>query len=218
MRKKIKIPKYTLGEEIVNSISHGIGAIFSIVALILLIIKSANTKNPTAIVTVTIFGSTMVILYTLSCIYHALSKRTKGKRVLRVLDHCNVFLLVYGTYLPIALIGVKGIIGWILFGIITITTITGIIFSSINVDKYSKLEVICHLINGWSIVIGSRQLLKNVGRTHFLLLIIGGILYSIGAILYKVGEKKKYFHSIFHFFCLGGTILHFIAIYAYLIK
>lgn len=218
MKKTIKIPKYTLGEEIVNSISHGLGAIFSIVALILLIIKSAQTKNPIAIVTVTIFGVSMVILYTLSCIYHALSKKTKGKKVLRVLDHCNVFILVYGTYLPVALIGVKGITGWILFGIISTTTIIGIIFSSINVDKYAKLEVICHLINGWSIIIGGNQLLKNVGLIHFLLLIIGGIFYSIGAILYKIGAKKKYFHSIFHFFCLGGTIFHFIAIYGYLLK
>lgn len=218
MKKTIKIPKYTLGEEIVNSISHGLGSIFSIIALILLIIKSAQTGNPITIVTSIIFGVSMVILYTLSCIYHALSKKTKGKKVLRVLDHCNVFILVYGTYLPIALIGVKGLTGWILFGIISTTTIIGIIFSSINVDKYAKLEVICHLINGWSIIIGSNQLLKNGGLAHFLFLIIGGIFYSVGAILYKIGTKKKYFHSIFHFFCLGGTIFHFIAIYGYLLK
>lgn len=216
-KRNIKIPNYSLGEELVNSISHGLGAIFGIVALILLIIKAVKYSTPIGIVSVSIFASTMILLYTMSCIYHALSKKVKGKKVLRVLDHCNVFLLVFGTYIPVSLVGVRGTLGWILFGIVATVTITGIVFSSIDVDKYTVLEVICHLVNGWSILLGINSLISHCGIGSVIFMIAGGLMYSLGAILYLIGAKKKYIHCVFHFFCLAGTILHFIAIYGYII-
>jgi len=211
---KIRIPKYTLSEELINSISHGIGGIFGIVALILMLIKS---KTPMEYVTASIFGTTMIILYIISCIYHALSPKIKGKKVLRVLDHCNVYLLVLGTYIPISLLGVKGLLGWILFSLVTIITIIGIALSCCSLDKFQMFEVICHLINGWSILLAFKTLYINITFTGILFLILGGIMYSLGAILYGIGIKKKYMHSVFHFFCLAGTIFHFIAIYTYIL-
>lgn len=211
---KVLIPKYSLSEELINSISHGIGAIFAIVALILMLIK-ANT--PLEYVTTSIYGTNMIILYVISCIYHALSPKIIGKKVLRVLDHCNVYLLVLGTYIPISLLGVKSTLGWILFGIVTTITIIGIILSSIATDKFQVFEVICHLINGWSALIGIKYLYINIGFYGILFLIIGGLMYSLGAILYGLGAHKKYMHSIFHFFCLAGTIFHFLTIYIYLL-
>lgn len=211
---KIRIPTYTLKEEVINSITHGIGAIFGIVALVLMIIKA---KTPLSVVTSVLFGVTMILLYTMSCLYHALSSHVEGKKVLRVIDHANVFLLVFGTYLPISLVGVGGRLGWILFGFVTFTTIIGIILTSIKIDQFQVVEVICHLLNGWSIVLGIPILLKNMGSSGVFYLVLGGIMYTMGSVFYAVGSKKKYIHSVFHVFCLLGTFFHFWAIYMYLL-
>lgn len=210
----IKIPKYSLGEELFNSISHGTGALAAVAYLVLMVIKA---RGPLAVTTVSLFGSAMIILYTLSCIYHALSPQLEGKKVLRVLDHCNVYLLVFGTYIPVALLGVGGALGWVLFGIVAAVTVLGIVFTSIGIDKYQVLEVICHLINGWSILFGISKLLNSMGNIGVLFLLIGGIVYTIGSVLYGVGSKKKFIHSVFHIFCIIGTLLHFFAIYLYLL-
>lgn len=210
----IRIPKYSLAEELVNSISHGLGGIFSIVALVLMLVK-ANTALQ--YVTVSIFGTTMIILYVISCVYHALSPRLTGKKVLRVLDHCNVFLLVFGTYIPVALLGIGGSLGWWLFAFVAVISIIGITFSAINTDRFQVLEVVCHLLNGWSILIGVPQLLEHMHFGGVLLLLLGGVAYSIGAILYGIGANRKYMHSIFHFLCIVGTVLQWLSIYLYLL-
>ena len=165
----IKIPKYTLGEEIFNSISHGTGALAAVAYLVLMVIKA---RGPLAVTTVSLFGSAMIILYTLSCIYHALSPQLEGKKVLRVLDHCNVYLLVFGTYIPAALLGVGGALGWVLFGIVAAVTVLGIVFTSIGIDKFQVVEVICHLINGWAILFAVPQLLKTIGGYGVLFLLL----------------------------------------------
>lgn len=215
-KERISIPNYTLSEELINSISHGIAAGLSIWGLVMLIIK-ASKVGAMAVTTVTLFGTTMIILYTISCIYHALSPRITGKKVMRVIDHCNVFLLVFGTIIPIALVGIKGVYGWIYFGIVAIVTLLGIIFSSIDVDKNEKIEVVCHLVNGWSALFFIKPLINGVGMTGLILIILGGVMYSLGALLYGLGSKKKYMHSVFHFFCIAGTIFHYFAIYLYVL-
>lgn len=215
-KKEISIPKYSLKEELINSISHGIAAGLSIWGLVMLIIK-ASRNSALAVTTVTIFGTTMILLYTISCVYHALSYRVKGKKVLRVLDHCNVFLLVFGTIIPVALLGIGGIKGWICFGIVAFVTAIGIISSATNIDKVQKLEVVCHLINGWSMLIYIKVLLNNIGSIGIGLIVLGGIMYSLGAILYFVGSRKRYAHSVFHIFCILGTFSHYFAIYLYML-
>lgn len=215
-KERISVPSYTLCEELVNSISHGVAAAFSIWGLVMLIIK-ASKVGAMAVTTVTLFGTTMILLYTISCIYHALSPRITGKKVMRVIDHCNVFLLVFGTIIPIALVGMKGICGWIYFGIVGFITLLGIIFSAIDVEKNEKIEVVCHLVNGWSAVVFIKPLIAGVGVTGLVLIILGGVMYSIGALLYGLGSTKKYMHSVFHIFCIFGTIFHYIAIYLYVL-
>ena len=215
-KERISVPSYTLCEELVNSISHGVAAAFSIWGLVMLIIK-ASKVGAMAVTTVTLFVTTMILLYTISCIYHALSPRITGKKVMRVIDHCNVFLLVFGTIIPIALVGMKGICGWIYFGIVGFITLLGIIFSAIDVEKNEKIEVVCHLVNGWSAVLFIKPLIAGVGVTGLILIILGGVMYSIGALLYGLGSTKKYMHSVFHFFCIFGTIFHYIAIYLYVL-
>ena len=215
-KERISIPSYTLSEELINSISHGIAAAFSIWGLVMLIIKASN-EGAMAVITVTLFGTTMILLYTISCIYHALSPRITGKKVLRVIDHCNVFLLVFGTIIPIALVGMKGVYGWIYFGIVGFITLLGIIFSAVDVDKNEKIEVVSHLMNGWSAILFIKPLIAGVGVVGLIFIILGGVMYSIGALLYGLGSKKKYMHSVFHFFCIAGSIFHYLAIYLYVL-
>lgn len=214
IKLNIKLPNYTVGEEIFNSISHGIGAIFSIVALILMVVKAHGILPET---TVTLFGCAMIILYTISCIYHALSPALEGKKVLRVIDHCNVFLLVYGTYIPMSLVGVGGKSGLALFIAITIITLIGVLLTAIKIDKTQVLQVICHLLSGWGALFFISQLKNSLGINGLILLIIGGVMYSIGSLLYAIGRKRKYMHSVFHVFCLFGTLFHFLCIYLFLL-
>ena len=211
---KIKIPKYSLGEELVNSISHGIGALLSIVALIFLVLK-ANSIN--ALISVCLYASFMIILYTISCIYHALSPRIVGKKVLRVIDHCNVLLMTAGTYMPICLSLLYGKLGWITFIIVWIITIVGIVFNAINVDKYSKISVICNLLLGWGALFLINPMLGIIPWKGIIYLILGGVMYTIGSILYALGKKIKYMHSVFHFFVLFGSFFQFLFIYYYCI-
>ncbi len=213
-KRGISIPSYTLGEEIFNAISHGIGGLLSIIASVMMLLQA---KTPLAIASVSIFGFAMIVLYVISCVYHALSKRVKGKKVLRVIDHCNVFFLVLGTYVPVSLLGVGGWLGWTLLGVVFAFAATGISLNGVNVDKFKVSSVICHLVCGWSILFGAPALLNSMGRAGVFWLIAGGAAYTIGSILYGIGAKKKYIHSVFHIFCLIGTACHFWGVYHFLL-
>lgn len=214
MKRSNTIPKYTLGEELINSISHGLGAIASIFALVFMMIKA---DSPLEYITCAIFGTTMIILYTISSIYHALSPRITGKKVLRVLDHCNVYMLVFGTYFPLSILGIGGVKSICLVSFVGLVTIIGIILTCIDIDRFQLTEVICHLLNGWSAVLGVANLYHNIGLVGLLFLIIGGVMYSIGAILYGIGSHVRYMHSVFHFFCIAGTLFHFLCIYLFIL-
>jgi len=213
-KRGITLPNYSLGEEIFNAISHGFGALLSVAALILMLVKA---KTPLAAVSVSIFGFAMVVLYVISCVYHALSRRVKGKKVLRVIDHCNVFFLVLGTYVPVSLLGVGGWLGWTLLGVVFAFAATGISLNGVNVDKFKVSSVICHLVCGWSILFGVPALLNTMGRAGVYWLVAGGAAYTVGSILYGIGSKKKYIHCVFHVFCMIGTFCHFWAVYSYLL-
>ena len=214
MKRSNIIPNYTLGEELINSISHGIGALFSLIALILMIIKSDRVLE---YITCTIFGTSMIALYTISCIYHALSPKISGKKVLRILDHSNVYMLVFGTYIPISLLGICGIKSVILVCFVGIITLGGIILTCIDIDKFQVAAVVCHLLNGWSALVGLNNLYDNIGFYGVLFLILGGVMYSLGSILYGIGSHVRYAHSVFHFFCIIGTVFHFVCVYLYIL-
>ena len=211
---RISIPRYTLGEELVNAISHGFGALMSVVALVMMLDK---VTGPLQTICAVVFGVAMIMLYTVSCVYHALPPTLPAKRILRVIDHCNVYLLVFGTYVPASLIGVGSTLGWVLFGIVALFTVVGITTAAIDVDRFSKIQVVCHLVCGWSFVAGMPTLIANFGIGCGLLVLAGGIAYSVGAALYGLGKRRPYMHSVFHFFCLAGTLFHFLAIYGYLL-
>ncbi len=213
-RLSVQLPAYTLGEELFNAISHGLGAVLSIPAIALMAVKAHGPKEA---ICAAVFGSAMLLLYTVSCVYHALPARLEGKKVLRVLDHCNVFLLVCGTYIPAALLGVGGALGWVLFGVVMAAMLTGIVFTALDVDRSGLPGVLCHLLSGWSILLGIPALRETAGDAGVYWMLLGGVFYSLGALLYGIGKRKTYMHCVFHVFCLAGTVCHFWAIYAYLL-
>lgn len=209
------LPTYTKGEEIFNMTSHIVGAGFGLVAMILCVIVAIIHKNIYGIVSGIIYGITVILLYTMSSIYHGLSPKLKGKRVLQILDHCSIFLLIAGSYTPFTLCTLReydNLTGWTIFAIIWILAIIGIILNAIDLKRYKVFSMICYLLMGWCIIIKVHILPELLTMTGFVLLLLGGIVYTIGAILYGVGKKHKYIHSIFHLFILLATILQFLTI------
>ncbi len=213
---RISIPKYTLGEELMNSITHGVGAGLGIAALVLCIVKSCNPLDGYKLASSIVFGITVTLLYLMSCLYHAL-KVNRAKRVFRVFDHCTIFLLIAGTYTPYTLITLHGTTGWILFGVVWGVGILGIVLNAVSLKRFANLSVACYIALGWVILLASKQLVASLAPTGLWLLVSGGIAYTLGAILYGIGSKKRYFHSVFHFFCLLGTALHFFSIYFFVL-
>lgn len=215
-KHRVSIPKYTLGEELMNSITHGVGAGLGIAALVLCIVKSCTPLDGYKLASSIVFGLTTTLLYLMSCLYHAL-KINRAKRVFRVIDHCTIFLLIAGTYTPYTLITLRGTIGWVLFGVVWGVAVLGIVLNAVNLKRFAKLSVACYIAMGWVIIFAVRPLIAALDRTGLWLLLAGGIAYTVGAVLYGIGSKKRYFHTIFHFFCLIGTALQFFSIYFYVL-
>lgn len=212
------LPKYTKGEEIFNMTSHIVGGALVIVALVLCVVFAAVHGNGYGVVSGAIYGVTMVILYTMSSIYHGLNPKRKAKKVFQVLDHCSIYLLIAGSYTPFALCTLREYstaLGWTIFGVIWFVAILGIILNSIDIKKFRVFSMICYLVMGWCIVFKINLLPELLGTAGFVLLLLGGLAYTIGAILYGLGKKHKYMHSVFHLFILLGSLLQFFTILLY---
>ena len=212
---KIEIPEYSLGEELVSSISHGIGALLGIAALVLSVVFS---KNSITIVSSAIYGITLIILYLISCLYHSFSPRIKAQKVFRVLDHESIYLLIFGTYMPYLLVSIGGFKGWTLWGILLGLSILGIVFNSVNLEKFKNVSLISYILMGWIIIFSFKDVYNSIGFYGTLYLILGGVFYTIGALFYRLGKKIKYMHSIFHLLVLAGSIFHFFSIFLYVIR
>lgn len=220
-RTKLKdriLPTYTKGEEIFNMTSHIVGASLGLIATILCVAIATSHKNSYGIVSGLIYGISMLLLYTMSSIYHGLSPKLKSKKVFQILDHCSIFLLIAGSYTPFALCAIRGydvLSGWFIFGVIWILAIIGIVLNSIDIKKFKVFSMICYLLMGWCIILKGNLLPELLTKNGFILLLAGGIAYTIGAIVYGLGKKYKYAHSIFHLFILLGSFLHFLCILLY---
>ena len=216
--KDRKLPIYTKGEEIFNMVSHIVGGVLGIVAIVLCTIFGAIRNNPYGVVSGSIFGFTMVLLYTMSSIYHGLKPNTTAKKVFQVLDHCSIFLLIAGSYTPFALCTLREYnqpTGWWIFGIIWGAAIIGVVLNSIDLKRYKVFSMICYLAMGWCIIIKINLLPQLLGLTGFILLLAGGVVYTIGAVFYGVGKKHKYIHSVFHLCIFFANLLHFLCILLY---
>lgn len=224
MKKRTKLkdrllPNYTRGEEIANMVTHIIGGVMGIVALVLCVIFAAVRGNVYGIIGGSIFGVSMILLYTISSIYHGL-KHSTAKKVFQILDHCSIFILIAGTYTPIVLGPVREFsiaLGWTLFGVVWGLAIIGIVINSIDIKKYKIFSMICYLGMGWCIMAIAPKIKYILVPEALYMILAGGILYTIGAVLYIVGHKKKFFHTYFHVFVDLGSLLHFLAILFYIV-
>ena len=212
------LPTYTKGEEIFNTSSHIVGAVIGIVAMCLCIIVAGHNNNVYGVVSGTIYGITMIILYTMSSIYHGLKANTTSKKVFQIIDHCTIFLLIAGCYTPFCLCTFREYnpaLGWSLFGIVWGLAIIGIVLNSIDLHRYKVFSIICYLVMGWCIIFKGTLLPKLLGKSGFILLLSGGIIYTVGTIFYGLGKKVKYMHSIFHVLIVIASILQFLCIILY---
>lgn len=212
------LPKYSRGEEIANMVSHIVGGAIGIVALVLCVVFAAINDNTYGVVSGSIFGACMILLYTISSIYHGLRPDLTAKKVFQVLDHCAIYLLIAGTYTPIVLCAVReynALLGWSMFGVIWGLAIIGIVFNSIDLKKFKKFSMISYIAMGWCTIILADKMIELLTKNGTILLIAGGVFYTIGAILYGIGSKRKYFHSVFHIFVIFGSLCHFLCILFY---
>ena len=223
MRTKLvdrKLPNYSIAEERFNYISHIVGGVVGVMALISCVIISSWKHDLMGISTSIIYGITMVLLYCMSSIYHGL-RDSIAKRVFQVLDHCAIYILIAGTYTPIALCCIREVnpkIGWGLFIIEWSMAVIAIIFNAIDLKQYEVFSMICNLVMGWGVVVVLPLAMKALTLGGFIYILVGGILYTIGAVLYGLGIKKRsYMHCIFHIFVLLGTIAQLIGIIFYVL-
>jgi hemolysin III len=213
-KNKILTSKQIVQKEKINVITHGIGIILSILGTILLIFRSVEIGTVWHIISFSIFGISMIFLYSSSTIYHSIRK-PRLKHKLNKLDHSSIYLLIAGTYTPFLFVTLKGTLGWIIFGVIWSMAIAGIIYKVFFYStKYRKLSAILYLAMGWIIIFCTKSLIEKFPLNGWLWLIAGGVFYSSG-ILFYVRKKNLYAHNIWHLFVLGGTICHFFAIYLY---
>lgn len=207
---------YTVGEEIFNSVSHGVGVLLSIAALVLLIIFAAIYSDGYGLASALVYGISLIILYTMSMVYHIVQNKT-AKRVLRVFDHCSIFILIAGTYTPYLLGPLRSPIGWTIFGIIWGVTVIGILMNAISLEKFRIISLICYVLMGWGIVLSIKPLAQNIALPGLVLLIAGGLVYTVGVVFYVL-KKYRYMHSIWHLFVLAGSVCHYFSILLFVLK
>ncbi|MBM7572210.1 PAQR family membrane homeostasis protein TrhA [Aquibacillus albus] len=206
---------FTRKEEIVNAITHAVGAILSIVALVLLVVFASINGNGWRIVSVTIFGITMLVMYLASTISHILPEG-KWKNIFQIFDHSSIFLFIAGTYTPILLVPLRSGLGWTLFGIVWGIALAGIIFKVFFVEKFLVLSTVFYVLMGWLIVFAWNPLTDTLPTDGINFLIVGGLCYTIGAIFY-VWRKFYYHHAVWHLFVIAGSTFHFFSIFLYII-
>lgn len=211
------LPSYTKGEEIFNMVTHIIGGALGITYLVLCVIMAARNHNPYGVVSSSIYGASVILLFTMSSIYHGLRSGT-AKKVFQVLDHCSIYLMIAGTYTPIALSAIRPhstAAAWTIFGLVWGITFAAMVFTAIDHNKYKKLSMICYLGLGWLVIGFFPITYRAIGLNGIIFLALGGILYTIGALLYGVGKKKRYVHSLFHIFVDLASLMQFFCILFY---
>ena len=208
--------EYSLGEEIFNSVSHGTGVLLSIAGCVVIIVYCAIYADARAVVSASIYGASLILMYTMSTLYHAITNK-KAKRVLRVLDHNAIFLLIAGTYTPFSLVALKGALGWTIFGVIWAAAIFGMILSSVNLRKFSKVSTVCYVAMGLAVLLAFKPLYAAIPLISFIFLLVGGVFYLAGVVFY-VKKEISYMHSIWHLFVIGGTIFHYFSLFYELVK
>ena len=213
MEKKTNIQFYSPTEEKLNIWSHAFGIFLSIIALVLLIIKAVQQDNIWMMISFPIFGVSLILLYLASTLYHA-SKEPQKRFKLKVFDHAAIYVLIAGSYTPFTLVSLNGETGWLIFSMVWVMAFTGIILKLFFTGRFKVVSTAMYVLMGWLIIFYFQDLTAHLHEKGVFYLILGGVLYTIGAILYSI-KKIKFNHAIFHFFVLAGSFCHFLSIYLY---
>lgn len=205
---------YSLSEEIVNSITHGIGAALSVAGLTVLVVLAVLYGNVTQVVSFSVYGASLIILYLASTLYHSFQHPTV-KRVFKIIDHAAIFLLIAGTYTPFLLLGVQGAWGWTLLIIIWGLAILGVSFKALFIHRFQKVSVLTYILMGWLSLLIIKSLLANIAIGGLIWLAVGGAAYTVGVVFYAL-KKVPYMHAIWHIFVIVGSLCHYFAVLLYL--
>ena len=213
------LPSYTRGEEIFNMVSHIAGGGLGIIALVLCMVVSALHDNGWGIVSGAVYCASMIAVYAVSSVYHGLKPCT-AKKVMRIIDHCTIYLLIAGTYTPILLCAIRlsyPVLAWVIFAFVWGCAALGIVLNGVDMQKYKVFSMVCYMGMGWCIVFAGKAAIKSIPFAGLMWLLAGGIAYTVGAVLYGIGGKVRYMHSVFHLFVVAGSILQFICIINYIL-
>ena len=213
------LPIYSKGEETMNMVTHIIGTILGMIVLVLCVIRSAESGSIASVAASVIYGVSMIALYTMSSVYHGM-RPCFGKKVMQVLDHCTIYFLIAGSYTPVlvcSMIPVFPALGWGLLAFVWTMALLAATLTAIDLKAYKVFSMICYIGMGWAIVFFIPQLLQVMSTEGFVMLLAGGIAYTIGAVLYGLGKKKAWMHSVFHIFVVLGSLLQFLCIYLHVL-
>ena len=213
------LPRYSTGEERMNMITHIVGGAMGVLTLILCVWKPALRADALAVTCGAVYGITMVVLYTMSSVYHGL-RPGMAKKVMQVLDHCTIYFLIAGTYTPIVMCSIRPLypaLGWGLLAWQWVLAVTACVLTAIDLRRYRVFSMICYIGMGWSIIAFLPQAMEALGEAGFWLVFAGGVAYTIGAVLFGLGKKCKWMHSVFHIFVVLGSLLQMLAIVRYVL-
>ena len=214
-----KLPDYTKGEEIMNMVTHIVGGGLGVIALVACILRAVLNGDRWALITGIVYGCSMILLYTMSSVYHGL-KAEMAKKVMQVLDHCTIYFLIAGTYTPILLCAIRPVspvAAWGLFAIVWGFAALGTVFTAIDLKRFGKFAMVCYIGMGWCVVLAVKPTMQALPFAGLMWLLAGGIAYTVGAVFYGFGKKCRYIHSVFHLFVVAGSVLQFICILFYVI-
>ena len=215
MSQAIETYQYSLLEEIINSIIHGIGVLVSLAGLVLLIVFSSLYGTTSHIVSCTVFGFTLVLLYTASTLYHSF-RQPRIKHVFKIIDHSCIYVLIAGTYTPFMLVTVRGVLGWTIFGIVWSLAVLGILFKTFFIHRFKILSTLAYILMGWLVIIAIKPIFQTLTGGAIFWLVSGGLAYTFGTIFYA-WKKLPFNHAIWHSFVLAGSICHFFAVLFYVV-
>lgn len=201
--------RYTLGEEVMNAVTHGLGTILAAAGGTLLIASSASQGDPYKLGSSIVYGAALLVLYLMSTLYHSITG-LRAKEVLRVFDHCSIFLLIAGSYTPFALVTLREAGGWVLFGAIWAAAVIGITLNAVSLKRFEKLSLVCYVVMGWAVVFQAGTLAAALSPAGLALLVAGGLCYTGGIVFYAL--RRPYMHGIWHLFVLAGSVCHFLCI------
>ena len=212
---KLRAETYSAAEEIAHSLTHGAGLLLGLVALVLLVVFASRAGSAIVVTACSIYGITLVVLYAASTFYHALPPG-RGKRIFEILDHAAIFLLIAGTYTPFTLVTLRGRWGWSLFGVIWGLAVAGMVLEAVTRGRARRLQLLLYLAMGWGLAVAARPLVQELAPGGLVLLVSGGLAYTLGVIFYS-WKRMPFHHAVWHVFVLAGSICHFFAVLLYVI-